>query len=379
MSLSEKERIFLSPPHMGGRELEYLQEAFKSNYIAPVGPFLDRFESIFCEITGFRHCVAVASGTAAIHLGLRHLGVSPGDVVIGSTFTFIGSVSPITFLGAEPVFVDAEASTWNMCPERLEEAIIQLRSENRKIGAVLPTDLYGQSCRSSEISAICVKYDIPLLFDSAEALGAFYKGASTGKLGAAAAFSFNGNKILTTSGGGILASDDVDVIDRARYLATQARDPVVHFEHQEIGYNYRLSNLLAAIGVGQLECLPERVAKKRQIFEWYHKRLEGTPGIEFMPENPDGVSNRWLTTLTIDSAKFGSNFEQVRLALEGENIESRPVWKPMHLQPCFEGCRMFGGEVAEGLFTRGLCLPSGTQLEEDDVERIAKIILLNRK
>ncbi len=372
-------RIFLSPPHMGGRELEYLNEAFASNYIAPVGPFLDRFESSFCDLTGFNHCVAVSSGTAAIHLGLRHLGVSPGDAVIGSTLTFIGSVSPITFLGAEPVFVDSEASTWNMCPVRLEEAIDQLKQEGRRIGAVIPTDLYGQSCRSSEISDICAKHDIPLMFDSAEALGATYKGKSTGKLGAAAAFSFNGNKILTTSGGGILASDDLRLIDRARYLATQTREPVVHFEHQEIGYNYRLSNLLAAIGVAQLENLSDRVAKKREIFDWYVKRLGEIPGVEFMRDNPDGVSSRWLTTLMIEPKEFGCDRETVRLALEESNIESRPAWKPMHLQPCFSGSRTFGGGVAEGIFDRGLCLPSGTQLEEDDVERIVELILSSRK
>lgn len=368
------ERIFLSPPCVGERERASLLEAFNSNYIAPVGPFLNRFEEVFCEKTGFNHCCAVSSGTAAIHLGLRGLGVAEGDVVIGSTLTFIGSVSPISFQNAEIVLVDSDKETWTMDPDLLSSAIFTLKKENRRIGAILPTDLYGQSCDLGRILSVAEQEGIPVLTDSAEALGATYGEASVGKAASAAAFSFNGNKILTTSGGGVLASDDSDLIEQARFLSTQAKEPVPHFEHKTIGYNYRLSNLLAAVGVGQLEQLEEMVSRRREIFARYSKNLGGVDGISFMPQADYGQSNCWLTVILVDEKKFGVCAEEVRLHLEAENIESRPMWKPMHLQPVFENCRVFGCEVSEELFDSGLCLPSGTQLEDSQVDRISELI-----
>ncbi len=368
-------RIYLSPPHMGGAEQRYLQEAFDSNFIAPVGPQLTAFEEAFCEATGFSHAVAVASGTAAIHLGLRHLGVGRGDIVLASTLTFIGSVSPILFQGAEPVFVDCDRETWNLDPKLLEIEIERLSSQGKRVAAVLPTDLYGQSCDLESIRSICDAHGIPVFVDAAESLGSTHRGQSVGKGAVAAAFSFNGNKILTTSGGGILASDDADLIEYARFLSTQAKEDEPHFEHREIGYNYRMSNLVAAVGLGQLEVLKDRVKRKREIFEFYAAAFAGVEGIELMPEADYGVCNRWLTVALFDSDVFGCNREAVRLKLESENIESRPLWKPMHQQPVFEGRRVVGGKVAEALFETGLCLPSGTAMSDSDLHRVVKTII----
>lgn len=373
--MSDLPFLFLSPPDVGEEERAELLSAFDSNYIAPVGPHLTRFEEEFCEKTGFTHCVAVTSGTAAIHLGLRCLGVGSGDVVLASSLTFIGSVSPATFLGAELVFVDSDKSTWTMDTLRLRNAIESLQNEGKKIGAILPTDIYGQSCDLGEIVRIGNEFGIPVLCDSAEALGATFQGESVGRAARAAAFSFNGNKILTTSGGGILASDDDALVERARYLATQTREPVVHFEHLEVGYNYRMSNLLAGVGIAQLEKLGSKVEKRRWIFEQYRMRLEDLPGVTMMPEADYGVSNRWLTCLLIDLEELGVDREHLRLALMSENIESRPVWKPMHLQPCFQEIPCVGGEVAESLFNEGLCLPSGSQMEQADVERVCECLI----
>ncbi len=372
--MEETPRLFLSPPDVGEEERKELLAAFDSNYIAPVGPHLTQFEEVFCETTGFPHCVALTSGTAAIHLGLRCLGVSEGDVVIASSLTFIGSVSPATFLGAELVFVDSDTTTWTMDTVLLRKAIDSLRREGRKIGAIVPTDLYGQSCDLGEIVRIGNEFGIPVLCDSAEALGATYQGESVGRAASASAFSFNGNKILTTSGGGILASDDEELVERARYLSTQTREPVVHFEHREVGYNYRMSNLLAGVGVAQLKSLSNKVEKRRWIFEEYRKRLECIPGIEMMPEAEYGICNRWLSCLLIDSSELGCDRESIRLALEEQNIESRPVWKPMHLQPCFEGIPCEGGEVSNFLFSNGLCLPSGSQMSSSDIDRVTDCI-----
>jgi len=377
---------------MGSEELEFIKKAFESNYIAPLGPQVDAFEDQFARYTGIKHCVALTSGTAAMHLALKECGVGPGDEVLSSTLTFIGSVSPITYLGATPVFVDSDRETWNMDPTLLADELRLCLDRNRTPKAVVPPDLYGQCAEYHGIVGICNEFNIPVVIDAAESLGATYRGRSAGKGGRAAIYSFNGNKIVTTSGGGMLASDDEELIEHARFLSQQARDPAPHYEHTEIGHNYRMSNILAAIGRGQLLVLDERVKKKREIFDYYHNALSGLPGIEFMPEADYGKSNRWLTVVLIAPEEFGADKEAIRLALEEENIESRPVWKPMHLQPVFDTensqiesrkpdsgkprykCRVVGGEVAEDLFNRGLCLPSGTAMTNSDLDRIIDTI-----
>ena len=517
MNKPSSKRIFLSPPHMGGEELEFIKEAFESNYIAPLGPQVDAFEREFAEYTGIEHCVALSSGTAALHLALRCLlrdqhetwGIAPGETpsVFASALTFIGSVTPIVFQGATPVFIDCDRTSWNMDTDLLEEELERCDRMGRLPKAVVPTDLYGQCCQLPRILKICSNFGIPVVCDSAEAVGAKYDARSEQRaesseqrakheirktdlrpltsdlwrhagVGAkAAVFSFNGNKIITTSGGGMLASDDEELIEHARFLSQQARDPFLHYEHSEIGYNYRMSNVLAAIGRGQLRVLDERVRRKREIFDSYKKGLEDIPGIEFMPEAPYGRSNRWLTVILITPEAFGTDREKVRLALEAENIEARPVWKPMHIQPVFQveahgaeskvqsgrqrvpsrtvggtsrgqrpevtpvehpgrepgstghggrdgkkqyPCRVVGGQVApqlntlkgpgstpvrsagptgqagqgglsnnnkksypdraiggnvaEDLFNRGLCLPSGTAMTEDDLNRVVSVI-----
>lgn len=368
------ERIFLSPPHMSGKEQEYVMKAFSSNYIAPKGPMIDAFEEAFSEYTGVSHCVALSSGTAALHLALRHLGVGDGDVVLASTFTFIGSVSPVTFLGAELRFVDCSEDTWNMDPELLREAIKECLAEGRKPAAVVPTDLYGQCADYDAILAVCEPHGIPVVADAAEAMGAKYKGRHAGVGASAAAYSFNGNKIMTTSGGGMLASEDEELIAHARKLSQQAREPYPHYQHVEIGYNYRMSNLLAGVGLGQLEVLGERVARRREIFDIYQRELSPLEGISFMPEAEYGQSNRWLTVCLVDSERCGVDRETIRLELETHNIESRPVWKPMHQQPVFAGCKSYGGEICESIFSKGLCLPSGSALTDEQIERITLLV-----
>ncbi|MDQ7836337.1 MAG: DegT/DnrJ/EryC1/StrS family aminotransferase [Humidesulfovibrio sp.] len=380
MSHAKAPRLFLSPPHLGGDETRRVAEAFASNYIAPLGPQVDAFEAAFAECTGLPHCLALSSGTAAMHLALHCLGVGPGDVVVASSLTFIGSVSPAHFLGAEVVFVDSDRATWNMDPDRLREALMALASEGRRVKAVIPTDLYGQCADYRRLLDICAPFGVPVVADAAEAMGARYghgddavhAGAFPGL--AASIFSFNGNKIITTSGGGMLASEDADFIAHARKLSQQAREHAPHYEHKEIGYNYRLSNILAAIGLGQLDVLEARVASRRRIFRWYQEALAALPGLSFMPEAAYGKANRWLTVVEIDAKAFGATPEAARQALEAQNIESRPVWKPMHAQPVYAGCRVFGGTVAEEQFARGLCLPSGTAMTRDDVARVAAIL-----
>ena len=372
-------RIFLSPPHMSGRELQLVAEAFESNYIAPLGPQVDAFEQEFATKTGIPHTLALSSGTAALHLALHQLGIGPGDEVMASTLTFIGSVTPATFLGSKLVFVDADYATWNLNPELLADHIEQRAKSGRLPKAVIPTDLYGQCADLDCILEICEPYEIPVIVDAAEAVGATYKGRSAGAGAMAAAFSFNGNKIITTSGGGILASEDAGFIERARFVSQQARDPAPHYEHSKIGYNYRMSNILAAIGRAQLKVLDERVKQKHLIFNKYRSFFADIDGIEFMPEAAYGSSNRWLTVILITPEKFGADREDVRLALEAENIEARPVWKPMHLQPVFSDSECIGGSVAEDLFSRGLCLPSGTALTDKDLNRISSTILRCRK
>lgn len=335
MDPGAKPRVFLSPPHMSGLEQEYIRRAFQSNFIAPLGPMVDAFEREFSEATGVPHSLALSSGTAAIHLAMKVLGIGPGDTVIASTLTFIGSVTPITFQGATPIFIDCDRKSWTMDPELLEETMKECAEQGQVPKAVLPTDLYGQCCDYEKLRAVCDPYGVPLIVDAAEAMGATYRGRHAGVGTSAAVYSFNGKKIITTSGGGMLASEDRAFVEQARFLSQQARDPVPHYEHSRIGFNYRMSNILAGIGLAQLKVLEERVQRRREIFDTYRWMLGDLPGIEFMPEADYGRSNRWLTVILITPEEFGADREAVRLALEAENIEARPVWKPMHLQPVF--------------------------------------------
>jgi dTDP-4-amino-4,6-dideoxygalactose transaminase len=366
--------ILLSTPHIGNQELEFVKEAFDTNWIAPVGPHIDAFEQEFCQITGASYAAAVSSGTAALHLALQLVGVTRGDEVFCSTLTFAATANPITYLGAKPVFIDSDRISWNMNPDLLQEALQKRAYIGKLPKAVVVVHLYGQSADIEPILKACNQYDIPLIEDAAEALGATYKGLSPGTFGRFGIYSFNGNKIITTSGGGMLVSDDDQLIAKAKFLATQARDPAPHYQHSEIGYNYRLSNVLAAIGRGQLQVLNERVAARRHNFEIYQSALENLPGVEFMPEANFGHSTRWLTTLTIAPEAFGANREYIRLQLAKQQIEARPVWKPLHLQPVFSECECIGGEVAEDLFVRGLCLPSGSNLTSEDLARVIHTI-----
>jgi dTDP-4-amino-4,6-dideoxygalactose transaminase len=367
-------RIYLSPPHLGSDELELVKEAFATNWIAPLGPHVDAFEREVAECVGVSHAAALSSGTAALHLALRLLGMQPGDEVICSSFTFSASANPILYERGIPVFVDSESTSWNMDPELLRLALADGARRGKLARAVIVVDLYGQSADYERIVPICEEYDVPVIEDAAEALGATCGRRKAGAFGKCAVFSFNGNKIITTSGGGMLVSSDGGIIQGARYLATQARDPAPHYEHSSVGFNYRLSNVLAAIGRGQLRVLPDRISARRRNFEFYNSAFTDIPGITLMPRSPYGESNYWLTCVTIDPAKFGAHREDVRLALEAENIEARPVWKPLHLQPVFAGSRIFGGSVSEGVFETGLCLPSGSNLAEADLERVVGII-----
>ena len=365
-------RIYLSPPHLDGRERSLLLKALDSNWITTLGPQVDAFEREVCEKIGIGHATALASGTAALHLSLLVAGVKGGDAVLCSDLTFAATANAIVYCGALPVFIDSSRETWNMDAALLAEELEKCAKEGTLPGAVIAVDLYGQCADYDAIRKQCSRYGIPLIEDAAEALGAKYRENFAGTFGAMGVFSFNGNKIITTSGGGMLVSDKEEYISRARFLSMQARDSAPHYEHSQIGYNYRLSNLLAAVGRGQLEHLDEKVEKKRAISRFYRKGLRDLPGIEFMPEAPYGRSNCWLTVILISPDKFGMDREAIRLALETENIEARPVWKPMHMQPVFKDCRKRGGEVSEDLFKRGLCLPSGTQMGEEDLEQVVQ-------
>ncbi len=367
-------RIFLSPPHLSGSEERFTIEAFRSNWIAPLGPMVDAFEKEVRDYIGVAHAVALSSGTAALHLSMLTLGVPAGGEVICPTLTFSASANAVTYVGGVPVFIDSEKRSWNLDPDLLEEELSLRRKTHKLPKAVIAVDLYGQCADYARIESLCREYDIPLIEDAAEALGASYSGKRAGNFGGVAIFSFNGNKIITTSGGGMLVSSDEELVRKARFLATQARDPAPHYQHSEIGFNYRMSNILAAIGRGQLEVLDDRVSQKKRIWMYYRRTLADLPGIEFMPIAEYGAPNYWLTVILITPAAFGADREAVRLALEAENIESRPIWKPMHMQPVFRECRVRGGTVSEDLFARGLCLPSGTQLTEGDLNRIVSVI-----
>lgn len=360
------QRIFLSPPHMSGKEQEYINEVFKSNYIAPLGEYVNKFEASVANYAGAPDALALNSGTSAIHLALRVLGIGAGDVVLASTFTFMASVSPILYQDATPVFVDSDES-WNLSPELLKKAIA---NSPKKPKALVVTHLYGQAAKMKEICEICEQENIAVVEDAAEALGGFYNGKALGTLGRLGAYSFNGNKIITTSGGGMLVGER-DLVEKARFYSTQAREPFLHYEHKDYGYNYRLSNVLGAIGTAQMEVLEQRVIKKREIFEKYQKEL---PELEFMPEIADSRGNRWLTT-----ALFKEKGAHLRVidALAKENIESRPLWKPMHMQPVFEGALAFTDGTSEEMFERGICLPSGTAMGDEEFARVVKIVKEN--
>jgi len=367
-------RVYLSPPDVGEPERLALDEAFRSGWVAPVGPDLDAFEVEVAGVGGRRHGVALASGTAALHLALKELGVGPGDDVLCSTFTFAATANAITYCGARPVLVDSEASTWNLSPDLLAEELVERAQANRLPAAVVVVDLYGQCADYDRILPPCEEHGIPVVEDAAESLGASCRGRPAGAFGTAAVFSFNGNKIITTSGGGMLVTDDERLARRARHLATQAREPGPHYEHVEVGYNYRLSNLLAALGRAQLAGLGERVERRRTIHGRYREALEGLAGVGFQPVGPGQEPNRWLTCITLDPAVAAVTPGQLRLALEAQDIEARPTWKPMHLQPVFADCPARVDGTSERLFRRGLCLPSGSSLSNDDQDRIIALL-----
>ena len=370
-----KQPILLSTPHLGDRELELVREAFDTNWIAPVGPHIDAFEREFASVVGSKYAAALSSGTAALHLALKLVGVEAKDEVFCSTFTFIASASPITYLGAKPVFVDSDRISWNMDPNLLETALAKRDRIGKLPKAIVLVHLYGQSADIEPILEVCERYSIPLIEDAAEALGATYKNTAPGTWGRAGIFSFNGNKIITTSGGGMLVSNEADLVAKAKFLATQARDPQPHYEHTEIGFNYRLSNICAGIGRGQLSVLKDRVAARRHNFNVYREALKELPGVEFMPEADHGTCSRWLSCLTIDPEVAGIDRERVRLKLLEQQIETRPLWKPMHLQPVFADCECINNGVAEDLFQKGLCLPSGSNLTKEDLERVVSNIV----
>jgi pyridoxal phosphate-dependent aminotransferase EpsN len=360
---------------VSGRERELLVEAFDSNWIAPLGPQVDAFEREFARAVEMPHAAALSSGTAALHLALELLGVGPGDEVLCPTLTFAASANAVTYVGATPVFLDADPATWNLDPALLLEELTDCAARSVLPKAVLSVDLYGQSADHDAILGACEPFGVPVIEDAAEALGATYRDRPVGRFGRFGVFSFNGNKIITTSGGGMLVSADGDQIEQIRFLASQAREPAPYYEHATVGFNYRLSNVLAAIGRGQLHVLHDRVVSRRQTFAYYTKALRSVPGLSFMPEADYGRCSRWLSVMQVDAAEFGASAEDIRRHLERSNIESRPVWKPMHLQPLFRVCRRVGGRVAESLFLRGLCLPSGSALTDAERDRVVETVL----
>ncbi len=366
-------RMYLSVPHMGPNEERYVHDAFASNWLSTVGPNLTAFEKAFSERIGLPS-VALASGTAAMHLGLRLLGVGPGDEVFCPTFTFVASVNPAVYLGARPVFIDSDANSWNMDPELLATALRE-RAERRALPkAVVVVHLFGQSADLDPILEVCRRYDVPVLEDAAEALGTLYKGRPVGTLGDVGVFSFNGNKIITTTSGGMLVSKNAAWIEKARFWSQQARDPGAAYHHTEMGYNYRMSNVLAGIGRGQLEVLDDRVRSRRAIAFRYRDAFADLPGITLMPQAPFGLHTNWLSCFQVDPAAFGASRDEIIRALESVDIESRPVWKPMHMQPLYESAPRYGGAVAEGLFAKGICFPSSSSLTTDDQDRVIAVV-----
>jgi dTDP-4-amino-4,6-dideoxygalactose transaminase len=369
--MSHSPKIWLSSPHMGPNEFEFVREAFETNWIAPLGPHVNGFETDLCTFTNVQYAAALSSGTAALHLGLIELGVAAGDDVICQSFTFSASANPIVYQGATPVFVDSEPDTWNISPVFLRNAIENRLSKGKSVKAIIPVHLYGMPAKMNEILAIAKQYGIPVLEDAAEALGSTYHGKACGTFGDIGVLSFNGNKIITTSGGGALISDNESYVNKARFLATQARDNAPHYQHSHIGYNYRMSNVSAGIGRGQMMVLNDRIAQRRKNYDFYLKNLAELPGISFVHEPNGSFSNRWLTTILVDPAKTnGITRETIRLALEANNIESRPLWKPMHLQPIFANAPFYGDGTSEKLFEQGLCLPSGSNLSTQDLDRV---------
>lgn len=364
------ERIYLSSPHMGENELKYVQEAFDTNWISPVGPNINHFEEAITSYSGVGYAAALSSGTAAIHLALIILGVSRGDEVICSSFTFAGSCNPIMYQGALPIFIDSEEETWNIDPALLEKAIKDRISNGKRPKAIILVHLYGMPAKMDELMSVARKYEIPVIEDAAEALGSSYKGKKMGSFGDIGIFSFNGNKIITTSGGGALVSNNKEYVEKAKFLATQARDQAAHYEHTQIGYNYRMSNICAGIGRGQMEVLDDRVKKRREIYTKYKEELGKIDGITFVDEPEGFFSNRWLTTVLIDREVLGIDREGIRIALEKHNIESRPLWKPMHMQPVFNNTLTYSNGVSDKLFETGLCLPSGSNMATQDLESV---------
>lgn len=370
------EQILLSTPHIGDSEKEYVEEAFRSNWIAPLGPNVDAFERELAEYVGAGYAAALSSGTAAIHLALKLLGVSRGDKVFCSTLTFVASANPILYVGAEPVFIDSDDISWNMSPQALEQAFTTAKQEGWMPKAVIVVGLYGQSADMDPLTQICNRYDVPIIEDAAESLGATYKGKSSGTIGRLGIYSFNGNKIITTSGGGMLVSDDGDLIEKARFLSTQARDLAPHYQHSELGFNYRMSNILAGVGRGQLEVLSSRVEARRRVFQFYSDALNNCDAIKWMPEPSWSYSTRWLTACVINP-KCGIDKDKLIEKLASELIEVRPLWKPMHLQPIFNDCRYFSHKVdsvSNRLFAEGICLPSGSNMTTSQLGRIVETI-----
>ncbi|QDQ01320.1 aminotransferase class I/II-fold pyridoxal phosphate-dependent enzyme [Lysinibacillus fusiformis] len=372
-------RILLSSPHMSGHEQKYIQEAFDTNWIAPLGANVDGFERELANYVGLNGAAAVSAGTAAIDLALNLLGVERGDLVFCSTLTFVASANPILYRGAKPVFIDSEWDTWNMSPQALVRAFKDAEQAGKLPKAVIIVNLYGQSAKMDELLSICEPYGVPIVEDAAESLGSSYKEKKSGTFGKFGVFSFNGNKIVTTSGGGMLVSDDVEALQRATFLATQARDVAKHYQHSVVGYNYRMSNVVAGIGRGQLEVLDERVAQKRAIFNRYEQALSEIDGLDMMPELEGTFSNRWLSTMTINSEKIAISPYDLIDKLNEANIEARPVWKPLHLQPLFEGCQFYShaGDdiVSEQLFEKGICLPSDSKMTVEEQQRVIDVIL----